>query len=401
MSRRRGGGLRARRRGDPFLPRGGGATPSPVSRPTSLPLPVRSPSGLAVASQVASPGAAVASPPPSSLCAPCLAVSLREGGAALWDPRAGEAVLRLRGKRRGDVGDALAAEGPWVAGSVSDAVEIWDVRAAGGQGAGGAAPFSGAPAKGLAAAATFVDTHAERVSTVALSRGGFLLSGSEDGLVAAFDLSATLDEDEAFAAALQVDSSAAGITLYRGSQEAVGGGATDGSAFIRTGTETALAWDWLSAARDEGEQGAGARLECVDARRDLGRLAGFEIDYIAGAFADAEGRLAVLAGNGQGDAAVFPADCRPAAAGAPGPELFSLPVALASGAHDDVIRAVARIADDAFATGGEDGRIALWGPGGAPNAEAGAQGGAPRRGGAGSGGPERARRLSAKRASPY
>lgn len=335
-------------------------------------------------------------------------MSLCEGGAALWDPRVGDAVLRLRGKRRGDVGDALAAEGPWLAGSVSDAVEIWDVRAAGPSGEGaGAPPFSAAPTKGLAVAATFDDTHAERVSTVVLSRGGFLLSGSEDGLVAAFDLTSTLDEDEAFAAALQVDSSAAGITLYHGSQEhANGSGPTDHSAFIRTGTETALAWDWLSAARDEGQEGAGPRLECADARRDLGRLAGFEIDYLAGAFTDEAGRLAVLAGNGQGDAAVFPADARASFADASAnQELFSLPLAIATGAHDDVIRAVARIADDAFATGGEDGRIALWGPGGAAESGAGEQSGGARRGGAGaggsSGGPERSRRLSATRASPY
>ncbi|KAL4532576.1 hypothetical protein Ndes2437B_g02972 [Nannochloris sp. 'desiccata'] len=167
---------------------------------------------------------------------------------------------------------------------------------------------------------SFIDTHFQDVTQVKfhpMTRSAFI-SGSEDGLVAVFDTSGGLDEDEGFRAALNIDTAVAKIGFY-------GGGGKGDKLWCCSGTETLHLWEW-AAACDEELQGGNGPL-----------------------------------GNNTGSASVFPVVQPPN--GATDINLdFRPAVSALEGGHTDVVRSITWLngTGPLWVSGGEDARICVW-----------------------------------------
>jgi hypothetical protein len=246
-----------------------------------------------------------------------------------------------------------------------------------------------------------------------------LITASQDGLVAVLDLSSGLNQDDGFVAALNAGTSVEEIGLYGPAAERL---------WVRTGTESLQLWEWANAAAPDAAGGDVAFLDLTWEARGAAAAAAAagggaaaaafgEVDYLAGAHWDAaSGRLLMVAGTNAGAVAFFPLDEAAALSGAlqgrpPVAAIGAPPVALAGG-HDAVVRSVRCFTPSEAAggggllcaTGGEDGKLALWTL--APAAPGAAGSGQPqpaasdRSDGSASSGPAR-HRAGGRRAAPY
>lgn len=95
---------------------------------------------------------------------------------------------------------------------------------------------------------SFTDTHMDDVTQVRLHTASRkLLSASQDGLIAVFDVSSGLDEDDGFISALNVNTSVEEMNFY---------GQQGQRLWVRTGTEGLHLWEWYKATSDEEQVGA-------------------------------------------------------------------------------------------------------------------------------------------------
>ena len=172
-----------------------------------------------------------------------------------------------------------------------------------------------------------------------------VISASTDGLIAVHDLSRGLkDDDDNFAAALNVGTSVEEVGLYGEEGEKL---------WIRTGTESLLLWEWRLAASNAQEGGDEAFASWPEARATAieaaaGSPAGsalVEVDYLVGCHYDRGARsLSLMAGTNAGAVGFFPLhEQRQGGAAASSPlsgAVMASPVMLVQGAHSDVIRSV-------------------------------------------------------------
>ncbi|KAG7672988.1 hypothetical protein Ndes2526B_g08485 [Nannochloris sp. 'desiccata'] len=223
---------------------------------------------------------------------------------------------------------------------------------------------------------SFIDTHFQDVTQVKfhpMTRSAFI-SGSEDGLVAVFDTSGGLDEDEGFRAALNIDTAVAKIGFY-------GGGGKGDKLWCCSGTETLHLWEWAAACDEELQGGNGPLGQSLDARTKLvglhGSIGGSKsdggskgqqeqvtnaADYLIQCEYDSNtDELVVIAGNNTGSASVFPVVQPPN--GATDINLdFRPAVSALEGGHTDVVRSITWLngTGPLWVSGGEDARICVW-----------------------------------------
>jgi hypothetical protein len=268
-----------------------------------------------------------------------LLTSGADGAVRGWDVRAGGAPVEEY--RAGPGAEALCchSNGALVAAGAGDAVLFWDRRT-------------------HRAAAAFADTHARDVTQVRFhpSAPARLVTASDDGMVCVFDAGGALDEEEGFAAGVNVDTGVARLGFYGPAGERL---------WLASTTESLHLWEWAAACEDGAEGGAGPLGEALEARAALAAAAagtplGGGVDYLVGCEWDAAAqRLLLAAGTSVGAAALFPV-AEPRALGRA--LVFGPPAALLLGEHDDVVRAVVRPggAGPLLLSGGEDARICVW-----------------------------------------
>lgn len=203
--------------------------------------------------------------------------------------------------------------------------------------------------------AAFDDSHAQDVTQVkfAPSNKDMLISGSEDGLLSLFDVSAGLDEEESFKAALNIETAVARIGFYASQSDIL---------WCTTGTETLYTWEWAAACREDTERGTGPLSNFSNARQDLQYAAtgiGAQeladgVDYLLGCEYDARAdTLYVIAGSEGGTLGVYPVHSH----------CVGRPVGILRGVHRDCVRAFMWLDDcgRVAVTGGEDSLISFWG----------------------------------------
>jgi len=226
---------------------------------------------------------------------------------------------------------------------------------------------------GAATVAELADAHAGQAVTCLAAHPlepNALLSGGVDGAVCVFDLSRSADEDEALLQYLSVGPSVARLGFF--------GDAAQGL-WVTTGTEELQLWRWreadrLSAApRDAAGDACTSREALGGAASRAAASAGLStVDYIIRCDWDAaSGRLHALAGAQGGAAGAWPVALpqmpranADASASLDAPLAFGAPAAVLSGGHCDIVRAL-ELRGGAAVSGGEDGRLCLWAPGGA------------------------------------
>eukprot|EP00775_Hariotina_reticulata_P001783 gene1783-2117_t len=187
--------------------------------------------------------------------------------------------------------------------------------------------------------AAFDDMHMDDVTQV-LFHGGSrkLITASQDGLVAVHDLSAGLQQDEGFIAALNVGTSVEQLGLY---------GSEEQHLWCRTGTETLQLWDWLAATVEDVAGGDTAVADLTDARQLAAAAASqsaaaalfSEVDYLIGCHYDhASTQLLLVAGTNTGTVGFFPVAEQQHRAGQlpPGLNILQQPTVVLSGCHQDV-----------------------------------------------------------------
>jgi len=203
-------------------------------------------------------------------------------------------------------------------------------------------------------AAIFTDTHAQDVTQVRFhpTVSSALLSGSEDGLIAVFDVASALDEDEGFKAGLNIDTAVARFGFY---------GNHGGKLWCCSGTETVHLWDWTAACDDERVGGNGPLGVAHNAREQLD-IGDKKADYLIQCdYEDASDSLFLAAGTCAGAAGTFVVPQPPGGAAV---ALDFLPaINLMHGGHSDIVRSMAYISSSTnplWVTGGEDSRMCVW-----------------------------------------
>jgi len=187
----------------------------------------------------------------------------------------------------------------------------------------------------------YVDAHTEEVTRVRFQNvvgsdilndtTSLLVSSSEDGLACIHDTSQA-SEEEALKSIMNVQSPLRDVNFF--------GPALEGL-YCLTGSETMSVWHHDSAQRicDFG-----------DVRSTLSNNAGVEINYLVGCHWDGN-ELNLMAGNTEGDCAIFRVDANSIAV-----------KATLKGGHKASIRsfAVSSRTNTAIVTGGEDSRLCEW-----------------------------------------
>ncbi|MEW5309955.1 MAG: hypothetical protein WDW38_001795 [Sanguina aurantia] len=273
-----------------------------------------------------------------------------DGSVRGWDARSGQQVEGYNSNKAelfsfAVLGHVVVAGGP-------GSVLLWDRRV-------------------NKALAKMEDTHMDDVTQVKLHSSGRLISASTDGLVAVHDISKSLDDDDAFQAALNINTS----------PEEVGFWGLEGERlWLRTGTESLHLWEWMAATQDTSENGGLPLAEFTDARGQAASAAAAstasasfpQVDYLIGCHYDAlSQQLMLMAGTIEGDVGFFPVLLQPPPQGTsrssfPEPAAASLlaPVVVLHGGHDSIVRSVQcmpRAPNGLFGvSGGEDSRVCLW-----------------------------------------
>jgi WD40 repeat protein len=172
---------------------------------------------------------------PDPTCSYAAYTSSTDGTIRGWDLRSGQQAQAFQAPGQ-EVLCFSMSDQLLVAGGQGD-VLFWDVRSS----------------KQLG---SFTDTHMDDVTQVRLHAASKkLLSASQDGLIAVFDVSSGLDEDDGFISALNVNTSVEEMNFY---------GAQGRRLWVRTGTESLHLWEWFKASSDEEQVGccAGWQEEC-------------------------------------------------------------------------------------------------------------------------------------------
>ena len=309
--------------------------------------------------------------------APALVVAGTSSGAVAWyDLGGAKGLPRLGGGRHGLGPVAVAGGGPAAALSAGadGVVAAWDARASGpalkmdagepctcvtalGEhwvvaGGGGRVMLWDARAGGRRAGA-FDDTHDGDVTAVVghPTQANVMASGGVDGLVAVWHVDGAVTDDAAFAAALNLNVSVDRLGFC--------GGNGDPELWATTGVEGVATWEWAEATDEASARGAGAAAALADARSAAAAASGggAPADYMLGCVADG-GRLLLAAGSHAGAVALLPVG----GAASPGGEpLLGAPASILSGGHSATVRALAPLGRGRLATGGEDGRVVVWG----------------------------------------
>lgn len=253
-------------------------------------------------------------------------------------------------------------------------------------------------------AGCFDDTHPDDVSQLKFhvpSRQ--LISGSVDGLITVHSTANGLNDDEGFAAALNVSTSVEEIGMYGEHGEKL---------WVRTGTETLHLWEWMKATREDVEGGDAAFAEALTAREHAAQVAStsgaapyFEagVDYLTGCHYDPPSQqLMLMAGTIDGALGFFPLMEQQAAAGQipPGGNFIGPPAVVLQGGHESIVRSVLFLdpgSNVLCISGGEDAKLCLWGAAGCgPSEVPGVSNGS-----GSSGGPAAKGKLHLRRSTPY
>ena len=263
-----------------------------------------------------------------------LQTSSADGTVREWDLRTGQAA-RVYTAGNQEIA-CSSTNGTFVAAGARDNVLFWD------RGSG----------KSIG---SFVDTHFQDVSQLALhpTNRTALVSASEDGLIAVFDTSGGLDEDEGFRAALNIDTAVTNMGFY---------GPNGDKLWCCSGTETLHLWEWAAACDDESDGGNGPLGQSLDPRGKL--LFGDQpADYLIECEYDpTNDQLVVAAGSISGTVALFPVE-QPQRGAVVAPDLrFGGASAVLHGAHSDIVRSLIWLGGSGplWVTGGEDARVCVW-----------------------------------------
>ena len=210
---------------------------------------------------------------------------------------------------------------------------------------------------------SFEDTHAQDIIQMKFNPAfpNALISGSEDGSLAVFDVSQVIDEEDSFVGAVSINTSISKIGFY---------GNDKSSLWCTSGTESVHWWDWKQSCNPESIGGAGVTAEALEPRQSL--LVGSRpSDYLISChYSNIEDSMFTLVGDIQGSVAIYNS-FNPQ--GTSQVAFSSQPLHLLTGGHKDIVRAVVPCTDSLqlqkgmekspiLLSGGEDGRICLWAP---------------------------------------
>ena len=299
--------------------------------------------------------------------------SSNDGTVVEWDLRSSTPQTRVY--RAGNQEIACSStNGTLIAAGARDNILFWD-------------RLSGRPLT------SFTDTHFQDVTQLAFHpiNKNVFTSASEDGLIAVFDTSSGLDEDEGFKAALNIDTAVARLGFYGPGLDKL---------WCCSGTETLHVWEWAAACDDEMVGGNGALGEStVDTTRpllqfDTSGSDNTHADYLIQCEYDpSSDQLVVVAGTNNGEVGLFPVGV--GATGGEGVETattipstsihFGAPVAVMKSeenrGHCDIVRSVVWVGGvhgeggsgsgggSVWVTGGEDARLSVWRSGGGAREE--------------------------------
>lgn len=210
---------------------------------------------------------------------------------------------------------------------------------------------------------SFEDTHDQDIIQMKFNPSfpSAMISGSEDGSLAVFDVSQVIDEEDSFVGALSINTSISKIGFY---------GRDKSSLWCTSGTESVHWWDWKQSCDPESTGGAGVTAEALEPRQNL-FVGSHPCDYLISChYSDIEDSVFTFVGDTHGSAAVY-TSFNPQ--GTTQVAFSSQPLYLLRGGHKDVVRAIVpctgsmQFHEDAersltLLSGGEDGRICLWAP---------------------------------------
>lgn len=265
-----------------------------------------------------------------------LQTSSTDGHVILWDLRTHDSAGQFSLGSHMPVGSCTFNNTSAAAG-VGERVVLWDWRNA------------------KHPTAVFEDTHAQDVVQIRFNPAlpSALVSGSEDGNLAVFDISAVVDEVDSFVGALNLNTAVSKFGFY---------GKDNAQLWCTSGTETLHWWDWKGSCDPESTTGAGVMAESQSARQHI--LIGSEpSDYLISChYRSSTDSMLVLAGDIQGSVVAYPCFANNKVI-----EFATTPDMTMTGGHVDIVRtslvpSSASAGDEVplMLTGGEDGRVCLW-----------------------------------------
>lgn len=252
--------------------------------------------------------------------------SSSDGFIRTWDLRTKNAVESYA-SQHGKAIYSCHCNGTHVAGGVGDELVLWDRRT-------------------QKTVAMFKDTHALDIVQVQFdeSQPHLCVSASEDGNMAVFDLSSTIDEEDSFVGAVSINTSVSKLGLFGLNHERL---------WCSSGTESLHWWDWKSFCNPSSLSGAGVTSESFNVRENT-TIGEQNSDYIVRCLYH-ESSMYCISGTVDGTIAIYP--CHDAH----GDIMFGAhPQELLRDGHTDVVRDVMRLPDGNVVSGGEDGRLCLW-----------------------------------------
>ena len=208
-------------------------------------------------------------------------------------------------------------------------------------------------------AATFGDTHAMDIVQTHFNPWypSALVSGSEDGNISVFDLSAGIHEEDSFVGALAVGTSVSRMGFF---------GPDLSNLWSTTGTESIHLWNWKDNCDPNSPVGAGVTAEALMPREFL-KVGHDPSDYIIKCFYDAsEESMFAISGNISGTLVIYSCHAED------GNIVFGAhPTQVLTGGHKDIVRDVLVLPNGSTAatgasssnfvlSGGEDGNLCLW-----------------------------------------
>ncbi|GMH40650.1 hypothetical protein BSKO_08554 [Bryopsis sp. KO-2023] len=260
-----------------------------------------------------------------------------DGTVRFWDPRSRREVNRFGGAMVKMEGlTCLAVKNSIIAAGGNGIIHFWDMRT-------------------QQKLADFPETHEMEVTKVAFHPSGApkFFSSSSDGHLCVFDFSNGLDEDDGFEGAQNL-SPIEDFGFY---------GQGGLSIWCKLSSGLAL-WEWAKFLDIESDEGTGPMFNSMDVRPSMNEacaeLKG-QVDYVLGChFNQQSGEFLTIGGTDGGAMVGFPTNPTPRQRD----RIFAPPVLLLEGAHNDVVRSLTLFNSgfrDFGVSGGDDGRLAVWG----------------------------------------
>lgn len=260
--------------------------------------------------------------------------SSADGFVRTWDLRTQNSVESYASQHEKSI-YSCHCNGTHVAGGVGEDLVLWDRRT-------------------RKTAAMFKDTHALDIVQLRFDemQPNFVVSASEDGNMAVFDLSTAIDEEDSFVGAVSINTSVSRLGLF---------GLQNERLWCSTGTESLHWWDWKAFCDPMSTSGAGVTSESFNAREAM-RIGEQGSDYIIRCHFDPhQSSMYCISGDINGAIGVYP--CHDTQ----GEILFGAhPSEILQGGHTDIVRDAMVIPQDStfsslgIVSGGEDGRLCLW-----------------------------------------